>query len=351
MTSSLGRRAFIGRALGGIVGASVTANSASVLVGATAAAGTGSTPGRHEPFAGIFPILATPFFENERIDTDTCARQVDFIIEAGGHGLVWPQNASEFQVLTEDERYMMAELVVKQTAGRRPVIIGVQSTHYWKTALDFARHARDIGADGIISLPPYQIGPTVDEVAEFFRTLARTVPLPIFIQNSGGPQGPAMPIDMMVELAQEYPQVAYIKEEAPPVLERISELGDKGKGVIKGLFSGAGGRRLIQELDHGSHGSCPASGMIDVFSRVFDMYAAGDTQGAEEHFEGLKPMFSFRGEGMHWMFKEKEILRRRGLFKNSKTRIAGDLVWPDKETKARFDEAYAAVEPLFTWQA
>ncbi len=51
------------------------------------------------------------------------------------------------------------------------------------------------------------------------------------------------------------------------------------------------------------------------------------------------------------MFKEKEILRRRGLFKNSKTRIAGDLVWPDNETKARFDEAYAAIEPLFTWQA
>jgi 4-hydroxy-tetrahydrodipicolinate synthase len=191
----------------------------------------------------------------------------------------------------------------------------------------------------------------VEEVAEYFRTLARTVPLPIFIQNSGGPQGPAMPVDMMVELAHEYPQVAYIKEEARPVLERITELGEKGKGVIKGVFSGAGGTGLIQELKKGSRGSCPGSGMVDVFSRVFNMYEAGDKRAAEELFEGLQPMFSFRGEGMHWLFKMKEVLRRRGIFKNSKTRIAGDLVWPDEETKARFDEAYAAIEPLFTWKA
>jgi len=156
---------------------------------------------------------------------------------------------------------------------------------------------------------------------------------------------------MMVEMAREYPQVTYIKEEAKPVLERMVELADKGKGVVKGVFSGAGGRRLIEELNSGSRGSCPSAAMIDVFSRVFNLYEAGKKQEAEELFEGLQPMFSFRGEGMHWLFKEKEILRRRGIFKNSRTRIAGDLVWPDDETKAGFDKAYDAIEPLFTWQA
>jgi 4-hydroxy-tetrahydrodipicolinate synthase len=350
MTSSYDRRAFFGRTLEGMVGASVFWNPWSDLFGATTSAKTTYRPGRHEPFAGIFPILQTPFFDDERVDTETFVRQIDFVIEAGGHGLVWPQNASEFQVLTDSERYKMAKLIVERVGGMKPVIIGVQSTNYWKTALEFARHARDMGADGIIALPPYQIKPTVEEVAEFFKTLARTVPLPIFVQNSGGPQGPAMPVEMMIALAHEYPQLAYIKEEARPVLERITEIGAKGKGLIKGVFSGAGGTRLIEELNNGSRGSCPSSGMVDVFSRVFNMYEAGEKKAAEEHFEGLRPMFSFRAEGMHWLFKEKEILRRRGIFKNSKTRIAGDLRWPDAETKARFDEAYAAIEPLFTWQ-
>ena len=108
MISTLGRRDFIGKSLGGLFGASLAGNNASVLFGASA---TGYKPGPHEPFAGIFPILQTPFFDDERIDTDSFLRQVDFIIEAGGHGLVWPQNASEFQVLTDEERDMMAELL------------------------------------------------------------------------------------------------------------------------------------------------------------------------------------------------------------------------------------------------
>ena len=348
MTSTFGRRKFIEKSLGGLIGASFAWRDAPVVFGATANV---YRPGRHEPFAGIFPIVQTPFLDDERIDTDTFLRQIDFIIEAGGHGLVWPQNASEFQVLTDKERYMMAELIVNRTRGRRPVILGVQSSNYWKTALDYARHAERIGADGIIALPPFQIKPTVNEVSKFFRTLARTVPLPIFIQNSGGAQGPAMPVDMMVDMAKEYPQVSYIKEEARPVLERIVELADKGKGVVKGVFSGAGGTRLIEELNNGSRGSCPSAGMIDVFSRVFNMYEAGEKLSAEKLFAGLRPMFSFRGKGMHWLFKEKEILRRRRIFKNARTRIAGDLVWPDRETKARFDEAYDAIEPLFTWHA
>jgi 4-hydroxy-tetrahydrodipicolinate synthase len=351
MTSPFDRRAFFERTLGYMAGASVFWSLRSDLFGAAASAKTVYRPGRNEPFAGIFPILQTPFSDDESIDTETFVRQIDFVIEAGGHGLVWPQNASEFQVLTDNERYMMAELIVERVGGTKPVIIGVQSTNYWKTALDFARHAWDLGADGIIALPPYQIKPTVEEVAAYFRTLARTVPLPIFIQNSGGPQGPAMPVDMMVALAHEFPQVAYIKEEARPVLERITEIGKKGKSVIKGVFSGAGGTRLIEELNNGSRGSCPSSGMVDVFSRVFNMYDAGEKKAAEEVFKGLRPMFSFRADGMHWLFKQKEILRRRGIFKNSKTRIAGDLSWPDAETQARFDEAYAAIEPLFTWHA
>lgn len=346
-TPSVSRRTFVGRSIGGAFGLSLLGNSTSSLFAASPSVYRSA---RQETFAGIFPIVQTPFFEDESIDLETFAREVDFIIEAGGHGLVWPQNASEFQVLTDEERFELGELLVRRADGRRPVILGVQSTNFWKTSLDFARHAEDIGADGIIALPPYQISPTVEQVLEFYQTLARSVSLPIFIQNSGGAQGPAMPVDMMIDLAKEYPQVAYIKEEARPVLERITELTDKGEGVIKGVFSGAGGTRLIEELDTGSRGSCPSSGMIDVFARVFDMYERGEREEAEEVFEGLRPMFSARTGG-HWLFKEKEILRRRGIFPTALTRITGDLVWPDEETKAAFDEAYAAIEPLFTWQA
>jgi len=343
------RRGFIRQSLGGMVGLAVGLGGSSMLLRGPAHAVQQNAGGSHEPFAGIFPIVQTPFRADESIDLEDLVREINFIIEAGGHGLVWPQNASEFQVLTDAERYEVAELMVREARGRRPVIIGVQSTNFWRTALDLATHAETIGADGIIALPPYQTSPSVEEAAEFYRAVARSVSLPMFIQNSGGAQGPALPVDTMVELATEQPTIAYIKEEASPVLERITELTEKGQGRIKGVFSGAGGTRLIEELNNGSRGSCPSAGMIDVFARVFDLYEAGETQAAEQLFAGLRPMFSFRSGGMHWLFKEKAILQRRGIIKSANTRIAGDLVWPSAEAEAGFNDAFAAIEPHFTW--
>ena len=95
----------------------------------------------HEPFRGIFPILQTPFREDDTIDVAALRREVEFVIEAGGHGMCWPQAGSEFSLLTDEERFEIAELLVRQARGRVPVIVGVQSTNYWKTALEFARHA------------------------------------------------------------------------------------------------------------------------------------------------------------------------------------------------------------------
>ena len=194
----------------------------------------------HEPFRGIFPILQTPFREDDTIDVACLRREVEFVIASGGHGMCWPQAGGEFALLTDEERFETAELLVRQVRGRVPVIIGVQSTHYWKRALDFARHAELIGADGIISLPPFQAGPSTEDVANYFRTLARSVSLPIFVQNTGGRYGEAMPVDALVALAREYPTVSYIKDEAEPRFERMEQLCREGEGVLRGVFPAAG---------------------------------------------------------------------------------------------------------------
>ena len=96
--------------------------------------------GVHEPFRGIYPILQTPFRDDDTIDVAGLRREVAFCIEAGAHGLCWPQAGSEFELLTDEERTQVAELLVREARGRVPVIVGVQSTHYWKRALDLARH-------------------------------------------------------------------------------------------------------------------------------------------------------------------------------------------------------------------
>ncbi len=77
------------------------------------------------PFRGVFTIPSTPFREDGSIDIPSFRRVVDFCVECGAHGLVYPVNASEFTSLSDAERFTLTEVLVEQDAGRIPAIIGV----------------------------------------------------------------------------------------------------------------------------------------------------------------------------------------------------------------------------------
>ena len=63
-------------------------------------------------FQGIFPIVQTPYTDDNRIAFDELEKEVKFLDKTGVHGIVWPQRASEYQFLTFDERIEGAELIV-----------------------------------------------------------------------------------------------------------------------------------------------------------------------------------------------------------------------------------------------
>ena len=300
------------------------------------------------PFRGIYPILQTPFREDDTIDVAALRRELEFVIAAGTHGVVWPQAGSEFWLLTDAERFEIAELIVYTVAGRLPVIVGVQSTNHWRTALAFARHAELIGADGIISLPPYPAEPSIEQAVTYYRTLSKATSLPVFVQNTAGKFGPPLSVDAMIGLARECPTPAYVKDEVQPSLERIAELAHKGAGLMQGIFTGSGANFLMDELRAGAQGCCPGADMVDVFSRAFDLYQAGEETQAQALFDRLAPMRDAQLDA-HWLLLMKERLRRRGVFSSTRSRVAPyELRWKTAADQAAFDAAYAAIEPLFS---
>lgn len=280
-------------------------------------------------FKGIFPIMQTPFREDGEIDLEVLRKEVNFIIAAGAHGMAWPQLASEFYVLSDDERRAAAEVIVKEAAERLPVIIGVQSTNYWKVSLEFAKHAESIGADGIISLPPYPGNPTVAIATQYFETLAKTVNIPIFIQNSGGRWGVSMPTDKIVDLGRKFPQTFYVKEEGRPVTHRIGAMVEKGKEVLNGVFSGADGTTLLNELRRGCAGSMTGVGLVDIYAKIYNSFIAGEEKKAQEMFDKMMSFQMFK-QAAGWLPTEKAVLKERGVFNNTKMRVAPyDLEWDE----------------------
>lgn len=97
-----------------------------------------------EGMAGIFAIPQTPFLRDAsgglRLDEASLRREVDFCVDAGAHGIVVPVMASEFHVLTGDERRAIAEIVVEHAQRRCPVVVGVAGSSV-RMATALSRHA------------------------------------------------------------------------------------------------------------------------------------------------------------------------------------------------------------------
>jgi dihydrodipicolinate synthase/N-acetylneuraminate lyase len=334
VADKINRRAFVERVAGAVL--------ALPLVPHAVSASPNPVPAdEKKDFHGIFAILETPFTSSNLIDEEDLAHQVDFCVRCGTHGLVWPQLAAEFFLLSEDERMRGAEVIIRAAAGRRPVVIGVQEP-YKGVAVKLARHAEEKGASAIIAIPPFVGGAGLEVAADYYRSLAQAVRLPIFVQNSGGSWGPAMSTEFVIRQAREFPQLGYIKEEVSPVPHRL-EVYVKS-GAMTGIFSGSAGKNLLNEMSRGSSGNMPACEFIDINAQVYDLAAAGKTKEAYDLFEKLLPMINL--EETYGMVFAKSVLVRRGIFKSARMRNRTALKL-DRYDERELDFWWNQLQPYF----
>ena len=103
------------------------------------------------PYRGLFPIAATPFTPDNKLDLDCLDAEVKFCNRGGVPGLIWPQIASGWSSLTSDERFAGAEsMVAAGKGGKTAIVIGVQTQGKdLQGAIAYARHAAKNGADAI----------------------------------------------------------------------------------------------------------------------------------------------------------------------------------------------------------
>src|SRR5258708_12757299 len=113
---------------------------------------TNSNVGR--PYKGVFPVVPTVFDGDGRLDLDGQKRAVDFMIDAGSHGLCILANFSEQFVLTDAERDLVLDTVLNHVTGRVPVI--VTTTHFAShVCAERSRRARQAGAALRVGMPPH----------------------------------------------------------------------------------------------------------------------------------------------------------------------------------------------------
>jgi len=243
--------------------------------GALAAAGAAKSP-NGKSLAGVFPIGWTPCKPDNSFDADAMVKQQQFLNRGKVAGMAWPQNASGWQSLTQAEWHAGAEALAS-VKGDTALVLGVQTAGFNTAASQaYAKKAKSLNADGIISLvPPDASGA---DVAAYFKALSDASGLPIMVQAVGN-----VSVDNLVALAAAVPAIMAVKDEAGDPLERAPDLLQKTGGRIED-FSGGGGMSFFAELELGFLGTCPYTGLADVLQACFNAYRAGRKRDAYDSF-------------------------------------------------------------------
>lgn len=162
-------------------------------------------------FTGIIPPLVTLFDRSGRVDERANRAHIDFVIDGGVHAVFALGSTGEAMHLTLDERRSFAELVTRHVNSRVPVLVGCLSTSTDEAA-GLARHAQEIGADGVVVIPPYYWTPNDRAMEIHIGTVAQAVPLPVVIYNFPAVVGRIIPAALVAKLAAAHENVLGIKE-------------------------------------------------------------------------------------------------------------------------------------------
>ena len=240
-----------------------------------------------QPWRGIFVIVVTPFTDNYELDEASLRQRGPLLHRSGAHGLVGPANASEFATLS---RTMSASagwrLSFPKAGGQIPVIATTTSGHALP-AVALSQFAQDIGADGIMAMPPHVVHPDAAGCYAYYAALSDALEIPIFIQNYHRPHRHAHEHELVARMCRELAKVQYIKEETLPEPRMISATIAAAGDACKGVFGGQGGVYMLDEFRRGAVGNMPACQATDVHVAIWNKLDAGDEHGARTLFNQL----------------------------------------------------------------
>ena len=269
---------------------------------------------------GVFPVLPTVFTESGDIDGDGMRSVVDYVVASGANGLVFPGLASEYDMLTLDEREEVIGLIGAAVAGRVRFVVGASSDEVGDSARLAAAGAA-AGASAAMVMTPRALGPDIDALSRFYRDLGAQAGLPIMLQNAPTPMGLGLAAEAVARIVAASDAIMWVKEENMPCGQRISALLASNVPHLEGVFGGAGGRYITDELARGAIGSMPAAETPEVHVALMRAHLAGDRAEVWRLYEALLPILMIQAV-YRWRLT-KEVLRRRGVIASAYTRATG----------------------------
>jgi 5-dehydro-4-deoxyglucarate dehydratase len=258
---------------------------------------------------GVIAFTPTPFLEDERVDFDGLAQQVDFLCQSGASVLVVCGGVGEFASLELDEYRSCITAALDAAAGSIPVMVGVG--HSTRIACALAEHAAHRGAAGIMVNPLYFIEPSQDGVVSHYRAIASASGLGLMIFSTRG----SLYLPPLIERLAEIEEVVALKDEFGDLrlfVDIKTHLGDRLAWIngmaepLAAAYFAAGAQAFTSGL---------INFVPELTMRVWELGKAGRWNELESHIAGsILPLARLREKRKGYSIAViKEAMNQMGL--------------------------------------
>jgi len=207
---------------------------------------------------GTGVALVTPFKKDFSVDTEALTRIVNFQIKGGIDYLVILGTTAENATLSELEKNLVIETIIKANQNRLPLVLGIGGNNTQQVVEELK--TRDLTPFvAILSVSPYYNKPTQEGIYQHFKCIAAASPLPIILYNVPGRTASNMLPTTVMRLANDFKNIVAIKEAAGDIVQAMKLIQQKPKDFL--VISGddmitlpmvlAGGAGVISVIGEG----------------------------------------------------------------------------------------------------
>jgi len=161
---------------------------------------------------GPISSINTPFDQDGSVDGDGLRRQIDTVIANGSKTVLLTAGDSHYQCLGDEEIAEVTRITCAHVAGRA---MAVAADRWYSTdrAVEFARFAREAGADVVMAQPPnWALSSTPPTLVEHYRAVSRELPVMLVTNVFSGP-GPAFGLETVERTLDRCENVVAIKDD------------------------------------------------------------------------------------------------------------------------------------------
>ena len=246
---------------------------------------------------GVIVPHVTPLTSTEALDVAGLRRLIDFLLEAGVHGLFANGSMGGFAFLPDRVQFEAIEASLAHIAGRVPMVAGISDTSTSRV-LERLRIVERMAPHAVVVMPPFYYLAQQNEIVHFFRTIADASSVPVLLydnprlaKNSLAPE--------TIGLLARHPNIAGAKISAPDAQKWQEVLRQDLPRDRFTLICGAEPmmslslHRGFDGVTGGLHNLAPAAAVA-----MFDAARAGrwdDAEAHQRHLNRIQEIFAIDG--------------------------------------------------------